>query len=249
VVAFFFILAAVGGYLLGSVPFGLVLTKAAGLGDIRQIGSGNIGATNVLRTGRKDLALATLVLDAAKAGIALLLFKALATWTGGPTMGENTAYQVGLVAGAAAFVGHCYPVWLQFKGGKGVATFFGVLFAGPWPLGLIAGVTWLAVATMFRMSSLAALCAVAIAPIMALVAGFGWEEVVFTLFLAVLIFWRHRSNIERLIAGTEPRIGDKKEGEAAAEDASAVAIVEAVAPEPAPAPAPATAEPEPKPEA
>jgi glycerol-3-phosphate acyltransferase PlsY len=184
VVVFFFILAAVGGYLLGSIPFGLVLTKAAGLGDIRQIGSGNIGATNVLRTGRKDLALATLVLDAAKAGIALLFFKALAGWTGGPTMGENTAYQVGLVAGAAAYMGHCYPVWLQFKGGKGVATFFGVLFAGPWPLGLIAGITWLAVATMFRFSSLAGLCAAAIAPVMALVAGFGWEEVVFTLFLA-----------------------------------------------------------------
>jgi acyl phosphate:glycerol-3-phosphate acyltransferase len=242
VVVFFFILAAVGGYLLGSIPFGLVLTKAAGLGDIRQIGSGNIGATNVLRTGRKDLALATLVLDAAKAGIALLFFKALAGWTGGPTMGENTAYQVGLVAGAAAYIGHCYPVWLQFKGGKGVATFFGVLFAGPWPLGLIAGITWLAVATMFRFSSLAGLCAAAIAPVMALVAGFGWEEVVFTLFLAALIFWRHRGNIERLIAGAEPRIGDKKEdGETPIEDAVVAPIVE-----PSPEPPPSAAEPKPE---
>lgn len=232
----FFILAAVGGYLLGSVPFGLVLTRAAGLGDIRDIGSGNIGATNVLRTGRRDLALATLLLDAGKAGLALLIFKALAGWLGGETVGENTAYQVGLVAGAAAFIGHCYPVWLKFKGGKGVATFFGVLFAGPWPLGLIAGVTWLAVATMFRYSSLAALCAAAIAPIMALVAGFGWEEIAFTLVLAALIFWRHRANIMRLRAGTEPRIGDKKEGEP--EAPAAAAIVEAVAPAPQAEPKP-----------
>jgi glycerol-3-phosphate acyltransferase PlsY len=217
VVTFFFVLAAIAGYLLGSIPFGLVLTRAAGLGDIRTIGSGNIGATNVLRTGRRDLALATLVLDAAKAGLALLIVKGLANWFGGDTLGDNTAYQLGLVAGGAAFIGHCYPVWLGFKGGKGVATFFGVLFAGPWPLGLISGVTWLAVATMFRMSSLAALCAAAIAPIMAFVAGFGWEEIAFTAVLAVLIFWRHRSNIARLIAGTEPRIGDKKNEEVAEE--------------------------------
>jgi glycerol-3-phosphate acyltransferase PlsY len=210
VLALAFILAAVGGYLLGSIPFGLVLTRAAGLGDIRDIGSGNIGATNVLRTGRRDLAAATLLLDAAKAGLALLIAKGLANWLGGDTLGEDTAYQIGLTAGAAAFVGHCYPVWLGFKGGKGVATFFGVLFAGPWPVGLIAGVTWLAVATMFRYSSLAALCAAAIAPVMALVAGFSWEEIIFTLGLAALIFWRHRANIARLRAGTEPRLGDKK---------------------------------------
>jgi len=242
VAPFFFILAAAGGYLLGSIPFGLVLTRAAGLGDIREIGSGNIGATNVLRTGRKDLALATLVLDAAKAGIALVFFKALANWFAGAALGEDGAYQVGLVAGAAAFIGHCYPVWLKFKGGKGVATFFGVLFAGPWPVGLIAGVTWLAVATMFRFSSLAALCAAAIAPVMALVAGFSWEEIAFTLVLAALIFWRHRANIERLLAGTEPRIGDKKDGEPAIAE-PAVPIIEATAAEPAPA------APEPKPEA
>jgi glycerol-3-phosphate acyltransferase PlsY len=226
VLVLWFVAAAVGGYLLGSIPFGLVVTRAAGLGDIRQIGSGNIGATNVLRTGRKDLALATLLLDAGKAGAALLIFKTLAGTFGGAALGDNIAYQVGLAAGAAAFVGHCYPVWLGFKGGKGVATFFGVLFAGPWPIGVIAGITWLAVATIFRFSSLAALCAAAIAPIAAQVAGFSWEEVVFTLFLALLVFWRHRANIARLRSGAEPRIGDKKDAAAASVEAR-----------PAPAPA------------
>jgi glycerol-3-phosphate acyltransferase PlsY len=201
-----FILAAAGGYLLGSIPFGLVLTRSAGLGDIREIGSGNIGATNVLRTGRKDLALATLLLDAGKAGIALLI----ARWLAGD-MPQRT--EIELLAGGAAFVGHCYPVWLGFKGGKGVATFFGVLFAGIWPLGVLAGVTWLAVATMFRYSSLAALCAAAITPIAGLIAGFSWSQIVFALAIAALIFWRHRANIARLRAGTEPRIGDKKKGE------------------------------------
>lgn len=207
-----FILAAIGGYLLGSIPFGLVLTRVAGVGDIREIGSGNIGATNVLRTGRKDLALATLLLDAGKAAAALLLARAFAAAAG---FDDELQRQVGLVAGAAAFIGHCFPVWLKFKGGKGVATFFGVLFAGIWPLGLIAGVTWLAVATIFRYSSLAALCAAAIAPLMALVAGFSWSEVVFTLVLAALIFWRHSANISRLIARTEPKIGEKKTESAA----------------------------------
>ncbi len=220
----YFILAAVGGYLLGSIPFGLVLVRAAGLGDIREIGSGNIGATNVLRTGRKDLALATLLLDAGKAGIALLIARWAAGLGGLP---EETQLQIGLVAGGFAFLGHCLPVWLQFKGGKGVATFFGVLFAGIWPIGFIAGITWLAVATMFRYSSLAALCAAAIAPLAALVAQFSWPEVIFTLVLAALIFWRHSANIQRLVAGTEPRIGDKKKGEA-----------DAATPAPAPAPEP-----------
>jgi acyl phosphate:glycerol-3-phosphate acyltransferase len=201
VLELYFALAALGGYLLGSIPFGLVITRWAGLGDIREIGSGNIGATNVLRTGRKDLALATLLLDAGKAGLALLAARAIAS---------TSPYQIefGLVAGAAAFIGHCYPVWLGFKGGKGVATFFGLLFAGVWPLGLLAGVTWLAVATMFRYSSLAALCAAAITPLAGLVAGFSWSEILFTAVIAVLIFWRHRANIARLRAGTEPRIGD-----------------------------------------
>ncbi len=207
----YFILAAVGGYLLGSIPFGLVIVRAAGLGDIRQIGSGNIGATNVLRTGRKDLALATVLLDAGKAGIALLIARWAAGLGGLP---EETQLQIGLVAGGAAFLGHCLPVWLNFKGGKGVATFFGVLFAGIWPIGFIAGITWLAVATMFRYSSLAALCAAAIAPIAAMVAQFSWPEIIFTVVLAVLIFWRHSENIARLRAGTESKIGDKKATEA-----------------------------------
>lgn len=235
----YFLLAAAGGYLLGSVPFGLVITKAAGLGDIRDIGSGNIGATNVLRTGRKDLALATLLLDAGKAGIALLIARWLSEG-----MPQQTLIE--LTAGSFAFVGHCFPVWLKFKGGKGVATFFGLLFAGYWPLAMLAGVTWLAIATIFRYSSLAALCAVAITPIAALVAGVP-EHAAFTAALAVLIFWLHRANIARLRAGTEPRIGDKKTSE------ESPAIVAAVAPAPAAAVADAAPGPvgpaEPTPEA
>lgn len=196
--ALHYILAGIGGYLLGSIPFGLVLTSWAGLGDIRNTGSGNIGATNVLRTGRKDLALATLVLDAGKAGAALAIARAL--W----------GVEAGLVAGAAAFIGHCFPIWLGFKGGKGVATFFGVLFAGFWPIGLLAGATWLAVAGIFRFSSLAALCAAAIAVLGAAVSGRDVSEIIFCALLSVLIFYRHRANIQRLLAGTEPRIGAKK---------------------------------------
>lgn len=227
----YFILAAVGGYLLGSVPFGLVITKAAGLGDIRSIGSGNIGATNVLRTGRKDLALATLLLDAGKAGIALLI----ARWL---TDGMPQQTLIELTAGSAAFVGHCFPVWLKFKGGKGVATFFGLLFAGYWPLAMLAGVTWLAIATIFRYSSLAALVAVAITPIAALVAGVP-EHAAFTAAIAALIFWLHRANIARLRAGAEPRIGDKKKDEEAP-PAVAPEVAAVVA-----APAPLVAEPTP----
>jgi len=216
-------LAALGGYLLGSIPFGLVLTGVAGLGDIRQIGSGNIGATNVLRTGRKDLALATLLLDAGKAAAALLLAREFAEFAG---FTEEAQRELGLIAGAAAFIGHCFPIWLGFKGGKGVATFFGVLFAGIWPIGLIAGVTWLAVATIFRYSSLAALCAAAIAPIMALIASFSWSEILFTLVLTALIFLRHGANIARLRAGTEPKIGQKKEEESASLQPSVVSAAE-----------------------
>lgn len=205
----YFVLAAVGGYLLGSIPFGLVLTRAAGLGDIRQIGSGNIGATNVLRTGRKDLALATLVLDAGKAGIALFLARLIA--------GNNVPFQleIGLVAGFAAFIGHCFPVWLGFKGGKGVATYFGLLLVGMPPLGVVTGVTWIAVALMFRISSLAALASVAIAPILALVGSYSTPEIIALVALAALIFWRHSANIARLRAGTEPRMGEKKTEEEA----------------------------------
>ncbi len=218
----YFILAAVGGYLLGSIPFGLVITKAAGLGDIRTIGSGNIGATNVLRTGRKDLALATLVLDAGKAGLAL--------WIARTLVGTEFAWwtEIGLVAGAAAFLGHCFPIWLGFKGGKGVATYFGLLLAGMPPLGVVIGIVWIAVAVMFRFSSLAALAAVVAAPLLALIGEYSWSEILFLVALAAFIFWRHGANIARLRAGPEPRIGGKKE------DAAAVAPLVEAAPEPAP---------------
>lgn len=227
--ALYFILAAAGGYLLGSIPFGLVLTRAAGLGDIRNVGSGNIGATNVLRTGRKDIALATLLLDAGKAAIALLLARWLA---GAAGVEDEIQTQVGLTAGAFAFLGHCFPVWLNFKGGKGVATFFGVLLAGIWPLGFAAGIVWLAVFALSRISSLAALCAAAVAPIFALIAQFTWGEIAFTLVLAALIFWRHSANIERLLAGKEPRFSSKKKAPPATTEP---------APDPAPEP-PASAE-------
>jgi glycerol-3-phosphate acyltransferase PlsY len=203
-----FVLAALGGYLLGSIPFGLVLTKMAGLGDIRAIGSGNIGATNVLRTGRKDIALATLLLDAGKAAIALIAARAL--WGDKPSSDE-----IGFIAGGAAFLGHCFPVWLGFKGGKGVATYFGVMFAGIFPLGILAGATWLAMAAIFRYSSLAALAAVTITPIAALVGGFDVSAIIFCLVLMALVFWRHRANIARLLRGEEPKIGaGKKQAEA-----------------------------------
>jgi glycerol-3-phosphate acyltransferase PlsY len=193
----FLILALAGGYLFGSIPFGLVLTRLAGLGDIREIGSGNIGATNVLRTGRRDLALATLILDSGKAGIACLAFT---FWVSTPA---------GLVAAGAAFLGHCFPVWLKFNGGKGVATFLGALLAAFWPIGLMACATWLGTALLFRISSLAALVAAALTPIWAL--AFGRSDVaVLALFLAALIFWRHRANIDRLLKGEEPLIGAKK---------------------------------------
>lgn len=197
-------LAAIGGYLLGSIPFGLLLTRWAGLGDIRNVGSGNIGATNVLRTGRRDIALGTLLLDAGKAALALIVARTLA--------GEApNADAIGFVAGGAAFIGHCFPVWLGFKGGKGVATFFGVLFAGLWPIGLLCGAIWLAMAGIFRFSSLAALTAAAAAPIAAWIGGSEIAAVIFCVVLAVLIFFRHSANIQRLLSGTEPRIGGKKD--------------------------------------
>ena len=202
-----FVLAAIGGYLLGSIPFGLVIVRAAGLGDIRTLGSGNIGATNVLRTGRKDLALATLVLDAGKAAIAL----EIARWLAGSSPNE---IEIGLTAGAAAFIGHCYPVWLGFKGGKGVATYFGLLLFGMPPLGVVVGVVWLAMAMMFRYSSLASLAAAGAAPVLAVVGGYMTSQVAFLVVLAVLIVWTHRTNIARLRAGAEPKIGEKKDAAA-----------------------------------
>ena len=191
------ILALAGGYLFGSIPFGLALTRLAGLGDIRAIGSGNIGATNVLRTGRKDLALATLILDSGKAGMACLAFTFL------------VSTPAGLVAAGAAFLGHCFPVWLKFSGGKGVATFLGALLAAAWPVGLLPCLTWLGVALLMRISSLSALVAASLAPLLAL--AFGRSDVaILALFLAALIFWRHQANIDRLLKGEEPLIGAKK---------------------------------------
>ncbi|MBI3437575.1 MAG: glycerol-3-phosphate 1-O-acyltransferase PlsY [Proteobacteria bacterium] len=199
-----FVLAAIGGYLLGSIPFGLVITRAAGLGDIRAMGSGNIGATNVLRTGRKDLALATLLLDAGKAAIALLV----ARWLTG---GSQSEIETGLVAGGFAFLGHCYPVWLGFKGGKGVATYFGLILFGMPPLGVVVGVVWLTIAMMFRFSSLASLIAAAVAPLLAMVGNYSISEIAFLVVLALLIVWTHRANIARLRAGVESKIGEKKD--------------------------------------
>ena len=182
------------GYLLGSVPFGVLITRAAGLGDVRAIGSGNIGATNVLRTGSKGAALATLLLDGGKGALAVLLARALA--------GEDA----GQVAGLASFVGHCFPVWLGFRGGKGVATFLGLLLALAWPVGVAACLLWLGTAALFRFSSLAALVAAGSSPLVALLLGRG-EVAALALLLALLLAWRHRANIDRLRRGTEPRIG------------------------------------------
>ncbi|MFN3822511.1 MAG: glycerol-3-phosphate 1-O-acyltransferase PlsY [Pseudorhodobacter sp.] len=190
------VLVAVAAYLLGSVPFGVVVTRAMGLGDLRQIGSGNIGATNVLRTGNKGAAAATLLLDAAKGGVAVLIARA--------AVGEDAAQ----VAALASFLGHLYPVWLRFRGGKGVATFFGTLFALAWPVGLAAAATWLVVAALLRMSSVAGLAAAGSSIGWMLL--FGRSEMMFLgIILTLLIYWRHRENMARIKAGTEPRIGRK----------------------------------------
>jgi glycerol-3-phosphate acyltransferase PlsY len=183
-------------YLAGSIPFGVLIARALGLGDLRKIGSGNIGATNVLRTGNKRAAAATLLLDAAKGAVAVLAARYFA--------GETAA----MVAGLAAFLGHLYPVWLGFRGGKGVATFLGVMLALAWPVGLLACATWAAVAAVFRYSSLAALAAAASAPLWLLLLG-PRQAVWLALALAALVFLRHRANIARLLAGSEPRIGAK----------------------------------------
>ncbi|MFN3687788.1 glycerol-3-phosphate 1-O-acyltransferase PlsY [Salinarimonas sp.] len=181
------------GYLAGSIPFGLLLTKAAGLGDVRKIGSGNIGTTNVLRTGRKDLAAATLVLDALKGTIVVLL-----AWQFGP----NTA----ILAALGAFAGHCYPVWLGFKGGKGVATYIGVLIGLDWRVALAFCAAWLAVAFVSRYSSLSALVASLVAP--ATLWWVGERQIAeLAILLTILLWWKHRENLKRLLAGTESRIG------------------------------------------
>jgi glycerol-3-phosphate acyltransferase PlsY len=188
-----FLIALLGGYLIGSIPFGLLLTKAAGLGDIRQVGSGNIGATNVLRTGRKGLAAATLILDGLKGAVAVLVARYF--------LGDQD-----LVVGTAAVLGHLFPMWLGFRGGKGVATGLGVLLAAAWPVGLACCALWLVAAKILKMSSAAALTAFAAAPFFALVLS-STDHALMALLIAVLVFWRHEANIRRLLAGTEPRIG------------------------------------------
>lgn len=191
------ILTAILGYLLGSIPFGVVITRAMGLGDLRRIGSGNIGATNVLRTGNRSAALATLLLDGGKGAAAVVIARAVA--------GGDAAQ----LAGLAAFLGHLFPVWLGGKGGKGVATFLGILLALSFPVGLAACATWAAAALVTRISSLSALVSAATAFLWAALLGHG-EMVILIVTLATLVFWRHLPNIERLRAGTEPRIGGRK---------------------------------------
>ena len=196
---------AAAGYLLGSIPFGVIVTRLAGGGDLRAIGSGNIGATNVLRTGRRDLALVTLLGDGGKGAAAVLLARAAehdwaSAWAG----------PLACVAGAAAFLGHLYPVWLGFRGGKGVATFFGVMLAAAWPAGVGAALVWLAVAAGLRFSSLAALSSAALSPGLCLLLGAPRALVWLALGLAVLIFVKHAANIARLRAGAEPRIGPSR---------------------------------------
>lgn len=185
---------ALAGYLMGSVPFGLALARLMGLGDLRSIGSGNIGATNVLRTGSKTAAAATLLLDAAKGGAAVLL----ARWAAG----EDAAQAAAL----AALLGHCHPVWLGFRGGKGVAPFLGLSLALAWPVGLAACLTWLVVAVAARMSSLSSLSAALLAPLWAALLGHT-QMIALAAVLAAVILWRHRANIRRLLDGTEPKIG------------------------------------------
>lgn len=189
------ILALVFGYLLGSIPFGLLLTRAAGLGDVRKIGSGNIGATNVLRTGNKGLAAATLLLDALKGTAAVLI-------------SGHFSPETAVWAGLGAFLGHLFPVWLGFKGGKGVATYLGVLIGLAWQVALIFAVVWLAMAFLFRYSSLAALTAAVVVPIALYFVSAPQIAVLFVV-MSIIVFIKHRANISRLLAGTEGKIGAK----------------------------------------
>ena len=188
-------LALLLAYLLGSIPFGVILTRLGGAGDLRQIGSGNIGATNVLRTGRKGLAAATLLLDALKGMAGVFVAEAILPGSGP-------------LGAAAAFVGHCYPVWLRFKGGKGVATLMGVVLALAWPLGLVYAVIWLGLLALLRISSVAGMAAAVSAPVAAAATG-RFDLVVLLVALALIVIWKHRDNLERLIAGTEPRVGKR----------------------------------------
>jgi glycerol-3-phosphate acyltransferase PlsY len=187
--------AIIFGYLLGSIPFGLLLTRAAGLGDVRSIGSGNIGATNVLRTGNKGLAAATLLLDMFKGTVAVLV-------------GYQFGLEPALAAGFAAFIGHIFPIWLGFKGGKGVATYLGVLLGFGIQPALVFAVVWISMAIMFRFSSLAALSAAIIVPVALYAMGMPQVCLMFAVMSAIVI-WKHKANIQRLAAGTETKIGSK----------------------------------------
>lgn len=192
------ILWAAIGYGLGSIPFGMVLARVMGLGNLRDIGSGNIGATNVLRTGNKLAAALTLVLDGAKGAVAVLLARQFA----GPDAMQ--------IAALAAFIGHCYPIWLGFRGGKGMATFLGVWLALAWPVGLACCATWLAAAAVSRMSSVGSLTAAAFSTAWALVFGYG-TTLLLGIALTLMMYWRHRENISRIKAGTESKIGQKSD--------------------------------------
>jgi len=189
------------GYVLGSVPFGYLLTRAAGLGDVRQIGSGNIGATNVLRTGHKGLAALTLLLDALKGTAAVVI----AHYVGA---GHGVAIMAGLLAGLGAFLGHLFPVWLGFKGGKGVATYIGVMAGAFWPAAVVFCAAWLCAAAFTRFSSLSALAASVVTPIVLASQG-DIPEALLGGLMSILLIWKHRSNIQRLLRGEEPKIGGK----------------------------------------
>jgi len=206
-----FIICALGGYLLGSIPFGLVLTRMCGLGDIRKIGSGNIGATNVLRTGRKDLALLTVILDASKAGIAAYLASKLTNNHDIIIHGIFTQVNIvaSLIAGTCGVLGHNFPIWLKFKGGKGVASTFGFILATSPQVALLALITWLVSAVSTRYSSLSAIIAACTTPFYA----FFLTEPIYCIFytaIAILVLYRHRANISRLIKGEESKISFKK---------------------------------------
>lgn len=194
------LICAALAYLLGSIPFGLVMARIMGLGDLREIGSGNIGATNVLRTGNKHAALLTLLLDAGKGAVAVLAARA--------ALGEDAAQ----IAALTSFLGHLYPVWAGFRGGKGVATFLGVLTALSWPLGLAACATWLVAALVSRISSMGALAAAASSPVWAIVAS-KFALLILIVLLSALVLYRHHANIARIRAGTEPRIGKGRDRE------------------------------------
>jgi len=206
--------ALLGGYLLGSIPFGVLLTRAAGAGDLRTIGSGNIGATNVLRTGRKGLAAATLLLDLAKGLAAVLVVGWI--WPGEQPL-----------AAAGALIGHCYPLWLRFRGGKGVATLMGIALGLGWPIGLVFAILWLGLLAITRISSLAGMAAAIGTPVTAAILG-EFDLVPLLMALAAIVLWKHRANIARLVDGTEPRVGGARaaqahEGQAAQADGSQAA--------------------------